>query len=92
MIIEKLQSWAQIYLKFHDTNLRKNKRIPKQRIPGFQDDEFLYADDTMLITQTATAMEQLLHLVQEEGSKIHLSLTKKNVTSSKLPLFLPFNF
>ena len=40
----------------HDINIRKNTKIGKRRIPGFQDDESPYADDTMLITQTATAM------------------------------------
>ncbi len=60
----------------HDIN-KHNKEIQENRIAVFLADEYLYADDTILVSQSASALTSLLQIIEEEGEKVGLVLKNK---------------
>ncbi len=55
---------------FLDIRDKKTTQLPKQRVKGFSEDEFLYADHTVCVTTTANAMNELLDLIETAGNKL----------------------
>ncbi len=57
---------------FVDVNNRTSKSIEKQRVQGFSKDEFLYADDAILVSQSGKALNarSLAQAVSAQGSRL----------------------
>ena len=62
-----------LYCDVHRDDLPGTQR---QRMPGQSQDEVLYADDTICVTQTAAAMNRLLRAIETEGLRYGLNLNK----------------
>ena len=50
--------------------------LTAQRITGMQDDQILYADDTICVTQDEEAMDALLAAIEKEGARYGLKLNR----------------
>ena len=57
---------------FHDVHARENVRetLQHNRILGAVFDEVLYADDTIIFSESAEALEELLAEIEREGENI----------------------
>ena len=51
---------------FHDVHSNDSVNTVFKRVPGFEHDEVLYADDTICFIQTTAAMNRLLHVIETE--------------------------
>ena len=61
---------------FHDVHQQDKLNLQHQRVTGMNEDEILYADDTICITQDEEAMERLLAEIEKEGSRYGLRLNR----------------
>ena len=62
---------------FHDIHTGDlQHKLAAQRITGMQDDEILYADDTICVTQDEEAMDALLAAIEKEGARYGLKLNR----------------
>ena len=62
---------------FHDIHYQDHLKLSDHRIIGMQEDEVLYADDTICMTENENAMNRLLKAIEIEGAKYGLRLNKK---------------
>ena len=64
---------------FRDVHAKDNVRdkLKHNRVLGALFDEILYADDTIIFSEDAAALEELLHAIEEEGGKYGMKSNKK---------------
>eukprot|EP00975_Prorocentrum_lima_P018577 3911517-Prorocentrum_lima.AAC.1 len=61
---------------FYDIHKTDEVKTERHRMTGLSADEVLYADDTICMSQSVTAMNRLLSAIQTEGAKYGLRLNK----------------
>ena len=62
---------------FHDIHYQDHLQLSDHRIIGMQEDEVLYADDTVCMTENENATNRLLRAIEIEGANYGLRLNKK---------------
>lgn len=64
---------------FRDVHAKDEVRtkLGHHRILGALFDEILYADDTIIFSEDASALEELLHAIEDEGAKYGMQLNRK---------------
>ena len=53
---------------FHDIHQEDTIKMKKHRVVGTEEDEVLYADDTICISRDEKAMNRLLSAIEREGN------------------------
>jgi hypothetical protein len=66
----------------HDVHQKLDTELARNRVPGADFDEVTYADDTICISKSIKAMNNLIKTVEEEGAKYGMKLNK---TKCQLP-------
>lgn len=61
---------------FHDIHKGDKLKLRGDRLEGFDFDEALFADDTILFSKNSTKLEKLLQKIEKEGAKYGLELNK----------------
>ena len=61
---------------FEDIHQEDRQGLGRHRVKGASFDEVLYADDTICISQNASAMNKLLASIEEEGDLYGMKLNK----------------
>ena len=61
---------------FHDVHLNDHLKLEEHRVKGMNEDEILYADDTICISENEEAMCRLLAEIEKLGSTYGLKLNK----------------
>ena len=64
---------------FHDIHAQPDlqEQLRKNRIPGATFDEVLYADDTILVSESKVAIQKLLHAIEVESERYGMRLNLK---------------
>jgi hypothetical protein len=61
---------------FHDIHLNDATQMKRHRVTGTEFDEVLYADDTMCMSQSETAMNRLLAAIETDGAYYGLRVNR----------------
>ena len=61
---------------FHDIHQEDKVKTKEHRVVGTEQDEVLYADDTICISRDENAMNRLLSAIEREGKKYGMGLNK----------------
>ena len=63
---------------FHDVHKHQElqDKLKENRPPNYEEDEVLYADDTILFSTSAAALQKFLRNIEEEGEKYGLQLNQ----------------
>ena len=61
----------------------KEKKTKRKREKGMEEDEVLYADDTICMSEDEGAMNRILKAIETEGTYYGLRLNKNNCESMK---------
>ena len=64
---------------FHDVHYNDKIKTKDHRIQGMEEDEVLYADDTICMSEDEQAMNRLLKEIEKEGKYYGLMLNKKKM-------------
>ena len=61
---------------FEDIHEEDKPNMAQNRVPGTTEDEILFADDTICISESIEALQRLLHAIEIESKKYGLQLNK----------------
>ena len=61
---------------FHDVHKNDHLKLREHRVIGMEEDEILYADDTICVSEDEEALQRLVQAIEAEGAKYGLKLNK----------------
>ena len=61
---------------FKDIHAEDALQLEQHRVQGMEEDEILYADDTICVSESEEAPSKLLGAIEKEGNKYGLKLNK----------------